>query len=58
MSVGFFVTEKKTLDEGRVLKFEMGTHFLHVNDRLVFVKFEGDGELLEKFQALLTVRDG
>lgn len=36
----------------------MGGHFLHVGYRLVLVKFEGNGEVLQELEALLAVDDG
>ena len=58
MRVRLFIAEEQTLDKRRLLEFEVGTHFLHVDDRLVFVEFEGDGQFLQQFEALLPVRDG
>jgi hypothetical protein len=45
MSVWLLVTEEETLDERRVLKFEMCAHFFHVEDGLVFIELVGDGEI-------------
>ena len=57
VSVGLLVAEEQTLDEWRVLKFQMGVHFLHVEDGLVLVEFVGDREVVQKFKALFSVGD-
>lgn len=57
MSVGFLVTEEEGLDKRSVLKFELVFHLLHVEDGVVLVKLEVDGEFIEHFEALLSVVD-
>jgi hypothetical protein len=57
VSVGFLVAEEQTLDEWGVLKFEMGVHFFHVEDGLVFIEFVGDAEVVQKFKTLFSVGD-
>ena len=54
MSVGLLaVSEEEGFDERTMLEFELLAHFFHVKDRLMFVKFIVDGEVLEVAETLL-----